>query len=200
MRGKIIIAAAALALLSGCVAGPGKPSVLPAAGSAAPGSGGGGGSRHSVPKRPRTAEPSRSSQVPVPAPTGTDLQPAIATAEAYYAESNRAINTGDTSGLRALATTDCPCLATADYIEKTWRRGSIKAPDYYSITSLGTATINPDGITAVVNVFYNRGAERHYGKNGAQTSYAPPKRGLESVFLLREVAGVWKVYDLQRYT
>jgi hypothetical protein len=189
MRGKIVVLSAGLCLLLGaCAAGPGEPSALPAPAK-------GGTALSASPTHRLTPSPSssRSEAPPLPIPTGTDLQQAIATAKLYYAESNRAINTGDTSRLRAMSTRDCPCLAIVNNIDEVWKDGSIRAPQYYTVTSLGSTAVNPDRVTAVIN------AETHFDRRGKRISFTPAQRGLRSVFMLEKQNSRWTVYDLQRY-
>ena len=65
------------------------------------------------------------SAAPSSKPVGTDLDHIIALTKDYFTESTRALNTGDTKRVRAMAAPGCVSCEQAAYVEAHWKNGSI---------------------------------------------------------------------------
>ncbi len=180
-RGRVA-AALTLAVLAGCTAQVDKPSALP--------------------PLPASTSPSPS---PSPSPSqsaarprGTDLQQIVALAKDYFAELNKAFSNGNTERLHTMTTATCRCLSSANYIEKQWRTGSVRAPNYYRVSNVALPKLT-SRTTGFVNVIYTSGTEVDLDATGKVIhSYpADPKPEGTSLDMLK-VDGIWKVADFVR--
>lgn len=149
---------------------------------------------------PPLPSPSASPSAPSSKPTGTDVQQIIALTRDYYAEATKAANTGETRRLRSLATPDCRCQAVATNLEKVWRTGSVKAPNYYMLSEVSFPRVT-SATTGVSNAVYTVAASTYFDKSGRVTQTFPPERRtqVDTVDFLK-VRGIWKVADIETNT
>jgi hypothetical protein len=135
-----------------------------------------------------------------PAPAGTDLQQIIALTKDYYAESNRAANTGDTRRLRSMSTPGCSCLAAIDFIDHQWKSGRISAPGYYQLSEVSFPKVTSP-TTAFATAVYTTRREVDYNAAGqpVRTTPANPKTQTATLDFIK-IGGAWKVADLVRHT
>ncbi|MDQ6873643.1 MAG: hypothetical protein M3042_01065 [Actinomycetota bacterium] len=150
------------------------------------------------------ARPSASAVAsPTPSPTHSstpagDKVAIVALAKQYYAESNAAIRTGDTSGLRALMIDGCPCAKFADHVDADWKRGTVPVLGYYHVTEVAAPVLR-SAAQAFVSVLFTTSEYKVLSRTGAVLVDIPEDRSLGSNTLeCRLVEGKWKVIDVVR--
>ncbi len=108
-------------------------------------------------------------------------------------ERNRAIRTGDTTGIRALSTGDCQCVAFAANIEKLWKQGSVDCPIYYVVRRVAAPRIT-SATTGFATVVYTRNAAKYRDSQGKVTqSFAADRATQSSSLDFVKLSGIWKV-------
>ncbi len=181
IHGGRAVSVVALVVLSGCTAQAGKPSTLPPLPSplASP-----------TPSPPAAPSPSAS---PSPRPHGTDVQQIAALARDYFAESNRAVSTGNTARLRSLVAPTCQCLAAITNIERVWKGGRAVSSTYYVINGVARPTITSPS-AGFATVLYRRNKAVFVDKAGKtlQTFAADQSPQSASVDMIKR-DGSWKV-------
>lgn len=126
MKGRQALVAGATALLTSCSSSGEKYAEVPpppsrSAAAAAP---------------TETASPSRSaagvkpSATSKPTSTAGEREQVIAAAKEYFAERTRAASSGNTSRLRTLSVSSCPCIDFAETIEKSHEEGRLEGFAY----------------------------------------------------------------------
>lgn len=136
--------------------------------------------------------------VPTVSPS-TNVQAITQLISRYYLECNRAISTGDTRQLRALATPNCTCLKLADYIDRKWRAGRIVAPDYYRHLTIEVSDDGTGDGLAVATVYYSLGSELNYDAVGRVSNSVAPMANQRDAVELRLTSGRWAITDVRRY-
>lgn len=166
-----------VAVTGGCVEGPEEGGTPPPLASGSP-----------------TPAPSLS-----PKPTASDVEQITALSKDYFAEANKALNTGDTRKLRSLSTTTCRCLASAEYVEKQWKTGSLRAPGYFRVSQVSGATVSSP-IRATTNVVYTTGQEAQLDAAGRVVKTKPANATPTAVSLsLIKIEGVWKIDRIVKF-
>ncbi|MCA1702738.1 MAG: hypothetical protein LC808_05495 [Actinobacteria bacterium] len=145
-----------------------------------------------------TVSPSAS---PSPTPTGSDPEQIIALSKDYFAETNKALNSGDTTRLRSLFVPGCTsCKKSAAYIERHWAAGSIKAPGYWQVQQVSEAlVVSPNNGHS--NVVFTTGKEVRLDASGRTIKVNPanPKPAAASMSFVK-VNGRWKVSRIVIHT
>ena len=140
---------------------------------------------------------------PSPSPTKSatpvdDKAAILALAKDYFLERNRAIRSGDTKRVRALAIPDCPCNGFIDQVDADWRKGRVDSPSFYTIIDVVSPHFRGPN-TGFVTVLYrtNRYAVLDEAGGVVSESRGNPQTRSASVEL-RRIEGVWKVADVVR--
>ena len=149
---------------------------------------------------PPLASPSPTAR-PSPTQTALPADPKAALAaigRAYYLERNRAVRTGDTANLRALAIPNCPCNDFADGIDADWRKGRVESPNFYTIVDV----LSPMMDTATdghVTIFYSKNSYRLVDSGGKVLINLPDQpKTVSSSVRARRIGSGWKVFDVIR--
>lgn len=113
-------------------------------------------------------------------------------------EYNRALNSGDTKKFASLMTKKCSCRQVVSLIEKEWRKGSIKAPNYSTITRIKGFTMKDqarltDGTRLVVQGVQVLGAEHVLNKDRKRVYDAPPQPPVPTDYYLERDNGDWRL-------
>ncbi len=150
------------------------------------------------------ARPSASAVAsPTPSPTHSstpagDKAAIVALAKQYYAESNAAIRTGDTSGLRALMIDGCPCAKFADHVDADWKRGTVPVPGYYRVSQV-SAPVLRSSTSGYTTVIYSTSEYKVVAKSGAVLADVPANSSLRTTVLdAQQVDGAWRVANVVR--
>lgn len=171
-RGTVVGLLLAVAVLGGCTDKPQEGGTPPPVASGSP-------------------TPSAS---PSPKPAGGDVEQITALSRDYFAESNRALNTGDTRRFRSLFVPACSsCVKFAEYVEKHWKAGRIEAPGYWQVRQVSEAlVITPT--TGHSNVVYTTAKETRFDASGriVKVNPAVSKPAALSLSLVK-ISGAWKV-------
>lgn len=154
-----------------------------------------------LPPAPRPSASAAASPTPSPThsftPAGAKAA-VIALAKQYYAESNNAIRTGDTSDLRALMIDGCPCAKFADHVEADWKRGTVPVPNFYHVTEVAPPFLESSA-HAFVSVIFTTSEYKVVGPSGQALVAIPANPSLRSNTLeCHLIDGEWKVTDVVR--
>jgi hypothetical protein len=132
-----------------------------------------------------------------PSPTSTSASPTPETPEeqveatmrAYFAETNKAFQTGDVRKLKAMSTAGCPCRRAAESIEKTIKSGGRFEGLRYDVTSIEVHDV--DGGSALAEVRADLPPYKVFDGDGDVTEDSPGGTLHTDFSLSRSESGRW---------
>jgi len=134
----------------------------------------------------RTPSASSTSASPTPATPEEEVEAAV---RAYYAELSRAAQTNDTSKLRTMTTTGCPCYRPVRVIDKNESKGRTTPDARIEIASLRIHDI--EGRTALAEVKTNEGMFKVFDSSAEVIGRVPARQNHLDLSLVQTEAGRW---------
>lgn len=134
-----------------------------------------------------------------PSPTSTSASPTPATPEeqveaavrAYYAELTRAAQTNDTSKLKTMLTTGCPCYRAVKVIERNGRQGERTPDATFRLTSVRVHDV--EGSTALAEVRTSDSAYQVLDEQGTVVDRVSAQKTHLDLSLVRSNGDAWVI-------